>query len=40
MSEACSRIGNIINVYNISVMKPKAKRPRQRWKDNIKTDYK
>jgi hypothetical protein len=33
-------MGSIRNVYNILVMTPKAKKPRQRWKDNIKTDYK
>jgi hypothetical protein len=40
MDEACGTTGNIRNVYNILVMKPKGKRPRQRWEDNFKTDLK
>jgi len=39
---ACTRVGEMRNVYNILVGKPEGKitlgRPRRRWEDNIRTD--
>jgi hypothetical protein len=38
MDRACSAKGQRIGVYRVLVGKPKEKRPRRGWEDNIKMD--